>query len=1480
MRSIYVRMAALCLFIVIGRDLAWAETEPQERPQGLFLHTENSSIPALALGTTIEVRVTGIIARAKVTQIFKNPSTEWVEGIYVFPLPDGAAVDTLRMKVGNRTIRGVIQEKQEARQTYEAAKQQGVKTSLVEQQRPDVFTTAVANVGPGETVEVAIEMQQIVQWSGGRFRLRFPTGFPARGTPRAKTAYPFAFHADLNPGFPLASVESSSHAITVAQGKSFRYAVDLKNGVAPADSDLVLEWAPAVGREPRAVYYSEEVDGERYSLLMVMPPDTPDAVASRLPRETIFIIDVSGSMSGEKLEQARQALLFGLSKLQPTDWFNVVRFSTTAASVFPASVPASADAVEKARRWVTALNIDGGTQMLPGLQIAFRNPPPAGLVPQVIFATDGQLEDEPQVVSFLNANVGRRRLFPIGIGAAPNAHLLSSFAALGRGSFTAIDDVGKVATAMSGLFSQLESPMLREIDVQWSDPGAEAWPARVPDLYLGDPLVVTARTGADSGPVNVSGMRGGETWQDSFPAAAEFKGAGIDKLWARKKIQALTDSLCDGANPDEVKRQITELGLRHHLVTDHTSLVAVDDKPETPTAPAGIEPVTFKMPAGAPPAGYGGGGGGGMVEDVITVTSESPLLDERRISVATTVSQADLEKIPSARDPWAILQSTPGVLTDRVNVGGNESGQQSRYVGPGSGGDQAVWSVDGMVVTDMAALGSSPGYYDFDAFEEIQVTTGGSDATLSTGGVALNLVTKRGTNEWRGTAHYLASSDETQSDLDLDPSDLAQGGPWNGDHPQTAFKQGNRIDSVVDWGAELGGFLVRDRAWIWVSYARQKIDLKTIDDVSDKTTLKDWNVKLNVQTTDANSATLFAWQSDKLKQGRNAGPLRPQETTWDQSRFGSGPTAWKVEDTQIVNSDLYLTGMYSRVNGGFQLIPEGGDQVSFRDADLIWHNSFLRQQIERPQQQGKLDGSSFFNTGSLSHELKYGAGYRTAESSTRTGWPGGGFELDLGGPHLLVLSRDAASRIRTDYSDLYLQDTLTRERLTINLGVRWDRQGGRNEASTAAANPVVPSLLPAIRYGGQDAGFTWSDVAPRLGFTWALGVERRTLLRASYSRFADQLGAGTAGWLNPVAGLGYRYFLTSNQGGPTLEPGEIGPEIGSPSGNVDPLTFGSLQSNSVDPDLGAPLTDELLLGVEHAVLPEFVVGLQASYRKVHNTLEAERLVFDATDPFASEWLDSTGRVHRRDDYVERTSSVTAPDGHTYTVHYWELRPGVTTRNGFHLTNGEREQDFKGASLTFDKRLSNRWMLRGHVSWQDWTWRISERENEDPTDTIGGGIVDGTAVLQGSGTASGPKGNVFINSRWSYSLNGLYQIAPDRTWGINVAATLTGRQGYPLRYVDRILRQTIADNGGSGLDVPIRSNPDAFRYPDLHVLDLRAEKELVFSDFGLTLGLDVFNALNKSYVMQRQGVLARNNSDYVIETLSPRVFRLGARLSFR
>ncbi|HEX5720162.1 MAG TPA: hypothetical protein VF179_28655, partial [Thermoanaerobaculia bacterium] len=458
-----------------------------------------------------------------------------------------------------------------------------------------------------------------------------------------------------------------------------------------------------------------------------------------------------------------------------------------------------------------------------------------------------------------------------------------------------------------------------------------------------------------------------------------------------------------------------------------------------------------------------------------------------------------------------------------------------------------------------------------------------------------------------------------------------------------------------------------------------------------------------------------------------------------------------------------------------------------------------------------------------------------------------------------------------------LQDTMTFGNLTANVGLRYDIQGGENLSTTVLANSAYPEILPAVSFAGGDIGFEWKSLTPRLGLTYAMGESRQTLLRASYSQFADQLGTGNGVAINPLYGATYAYFYYADRNGNgTADPGEVlttpGPH--NVSGNYDPRNGGLLISNGVSSSLDAPITDELLLGVEHALRPEFVVGVNLTYRLISDIIDNERLVFEG-DPYSAGNIDQIGRKHRASDYQARTTTVTLPNGSTRTVTYYELRPGIVSRGGTFTENGDREQEFLGASLTFNKRLANRWMLRGNFSWQDWTWNVPQSEREDDTPLLGGGR-DGDPVLQGSGTGSGAKGGVYINSNWSYSVNGLYQIAPDRPWGFNVAGNLTGREGYPIPYFRRLGRQ--------GIPVPVQveltDGPDEFRTDDINVFDARVEKEFTFSDFGLTLGVDVFNVLNENFVLQRRhqtNIAATNN---VTEILSPRIFRLGARLSFR
>src|SRR5436305_1254309 len=357
------------------------------------------------------------------------------------------------------------------------------------------------------------------------------------------------------------------------------------------------------------------------------------------------------------------------------------------------------------------------------------------------------------------------------------------------------------------------------------------------------------------------------------------------------------------------------------------------------------------------------------VTESITVTGEAPLLDVRKAGTAINVSKVELEKIPTSRDPWTILQQAPAVQVDRINVGGNQSGQQSNYVGKGTTADQNTWNVDGVNITDMGAVGSSPLYFDFDSFEEMQVTTGGSDPRIMTPGVQLNMVTKRGTNDFRGSGRYFYTPGSYQADASV-PTEAT-----------SYLGQTDEIKFVRDYGGEIGGPIWRDHLWGWIADADNKISVTKSAAPGafvafDNIILRDKNAKLNAQILPSNSAVGFYTFGDKFRNARNLSPTRPFETSWIQT----GPTkVYKLEDTQILGSSLYLTGMWSKVSGGFSLIPNGGFNSTVQVVrgtpggpfDTVNHNSYQEYITDRPQKQYRLDGSKFVDVGTMNHELKF-----------------------------------------------------------------------------------------------------------------------------------------------------------------------------------------------------------------------------------------------------------------------------------------------------------------------------------------------------------------------------------------------------------------------------------------------------------------------------------------------------------------------------
>ncbi len=621
----------LLLFVtsawLAAASAATADCDPATTAAGgLTLGANCASAPVLA--TEIAIDVTGMIARTRVTQRFRNPGDEWVDATYTFPLPDDAAVDHLTMRIGNRIVEGRIEERDAARRTFEQARQRGNRATLVEQHRANVFTTELTNIGPGDTIEVAIELQHLVRYGDGELRLRFPTVvapryFPGDDEPAspacsdppfaepwtaapaaAEPVNPIELQLRIDPGMPLQTIYSPTHLIEsrAIGGDSYEIALASPDF---ADRDFVLAWRPEAGEAPRFAIFQEAGDDAHYSLLMMLPPQAgASAPASRSQREIVFVIDTSGSMAGPALDDARTALLLGLDRLQPRDHFDVIEFSDRADSLFDASVAASPDAVDRARRFVDGLSANGGTNIVDALHLALSPQATPDRVRQVVFITDGAVGNEAEIFGEIADAIGASRLFTVGIGSAPNAYFLRKAAHFGRGTHTYISNIGEISGRMESLFRKLEAPVMVDIEVEWNGAAqSAARPDPIPDLYLGEPLVVVAKLTNPADAITVWGHDGLSDWTvvEVAPAAPAGTDRGIGRLWARREIGALLDDLALGADRVQVRAEVVELALEHQLVTPFTSLVAVDPMISAPPGGGTRHAVAVNRPAGSMP---------------------------------------------------------------------------------------------------------------------------------------------------------------------------------------------------------------------------------------------------------------------------------------------------------------------------------------------------------------------------------------------------------------------------------------------------------------------------------------------------------------------------------------------------------------------------------------------------------------------------------------------------------------------------------------------------------------------------------------------------------------------------------------------------------------------------------------------------------------------------------------------------------------
>jgi carboxypeptidase family protein/TonB-dependent receptor-like protein len=845
--------------------------------------------------------------------------------------------------------------------------------------------------------------------------------------------------------------------------------------------------------------------------------------------------------------------------------------------------------------------------------------------------------------------------------------------------------------------------------------------------------------------------------------------------------------------------------------------------------------------------------------ETVNVTAATPIIDTKRDTTTTNVSLEELQNIPSARDPWVVMQTVPTVYMDRVNVGGAESGQQSNYNAKGANDKDNTWSIDGVPVTDMGATGASAFYYDFDSFQEMAVTTGGADAQNATGGVGLNMILKKGLNKPSGDARIYFENDNLQN-VNISPTLAAALGNTTG--------KGNRTDKYFDRGFDIGGPLLKDRVWIWGTLGQTDINLLTLTGDPDNTIFKNYALKVDGQATKSIRGNFTFYENNKVKNGRSAGPLRPPETTWDQT----GPTKYyKGEGNFVVGSRLFASVKVAHVDGGFDLAPVGGLNTDYYiDDGLVAHNSFYEYKSDRPQDYVGADANYFAGK----NEIKFGGAWRSTPVNTQQIWPASHLIANWDGyPNMNVqIARDYQAVTTAKYFNSFVTDTISLDRLTIIGGVRFDHQESSLGAASVPGVPGIP-ILPALSAPAVPGVFKWNNLVPRIGMTYALDDSRKSIVRASYAMFASQLPGSEASFVSPIQ-YSYAYYNAVDKNGDgiaQLSELLINQGLTGFTG-FDPTNPSRLTTvNTVDPNVKAPITHELLVGFDRQVLPNLGVSATFTYRRMVDLIWDPLTGVKPSDYTQTGTL--TGNIaelgaYSAPLYALRAAAVPAGGGET-----------ETNRQGYH-------QRYLGVEFSATKRMANHWMARFGFSTNDWREYFDDPSLSivDPTKApapaitqgrqFAGPQIDGGLVVRKA--AGSGKSNVYLVApQYQFVANGSYE----GPWGLNFGANLVTRQGY----AEPFFQSSVSTGDPLGRkNVLLVNQVDAFRLPAVSSLDGRVEKRFHFGQTYIALDFDVFNVLNSGTILGKQydaRATGATGFDNTLEIMNPRIARLGLRFTF-
>jgi len=588
--------------------------------------------------TRYDTVIVGNMAETSVVQVFHNPTKDRLEALYNFPLPADAAVDDYWIRIGDREIRGLMKSRADARKTYEEARDAGNTAALLEQNRPNLFAQAVANIQPGETVEVEMHVVQPLRREAGRYGLTLPITVGPRYVPGATTdaagntaqvpdaskikspqlakgvasCSPVDIQVAIEAGFPVSALRSKYHALKIERAGDITR-LELARGSARPNRDFTISWQLA-GLEPRARLMAQKTgDSEGYFTLAIEPPQGYPQDKAR-PRELVFALDTSGSMQGEPLTTSVAAVQKALDGMGPDDTFQILRFAGDTGQLAPAPLKNTAANRKRGIDYMTTFNGDGGTEMLAGITAALAFPKDPERLRMVLFLTDGYIGNETEIFRRIGEVRGDARLFGLGVGSSVNHYLLEGISRMGRGSVTYVGPGEQTDAVVERFYGYIDRPVLTDIEIDWGGlPVADVLPAALPDLFTGQPVVVYGRfTGAPKGQAKLKGKLGGAPIE--MPLKLDFSDgadhSGLRSMWARQQVDAMLGypNIQQAEADEKTVAAVTKLAIEHRVMTQYTSFVAVEQKQEKQKdGTLKTVQVPLELPLGLEDSAYGEG---------------------------------------------------------------------------------------------------------------------------------------------------------------------------------------------------------------------------------------------------------------------------------------------------------------------------------------------------------------------------------------------------------------------------------------------------------------------------------------------------------------------------------------------------------------------------------------------------------------------------------------------------------------------------------------------------------------------------------------------------------------------------------------------------------------------------------------------------------------------------------------------------------